>query len=402
MATIDWAKLAESEEQRRRKARTPGAGTSLAPVPETRAAPSGLPEWAKPRPIPSPVADMAPPSAVEAPAPAMPAGAGNLLLTEGRPRLPPPSYEQPRLFVDSDGRARVGFNMGEEGRRLGLVDADAAGVPLGIGMVPVQGLSQGSAEVGVPGVTDKGEPVTLARQPPPATPESYARAVNAVGGYQAPPMNAREAERMADMDATRAARWNQSGPTSAVNRAVGQIRSQGAALDALTRQTNEQIRLAQGTPQVAGAAGSGVMGWNPQTRRFDMLLPPPEQIKQVPLEERLKNVADAIKAVSGGTIDSQTAMSIGLVTDEARRKELLQAATRGNPEAAALLGRYLKELLPEYAAGATGGGTGTGGKINRWQDDPGAGTGAAAAPGSDEEFLARARGNTTWDRYRRK
>ena len=390
MATIDWAKLAESEEQRRRKARannvTPRAGTSLAPVPATTATPStpgGLPEWAKPRPIPSPVADMAPPAAVEAPAPAMPAGAGNLLLTEGRPRLPPPSYEQPRLFVDSDGRARVGFNMGEEGRRLGLVDANAAGVPVGVTLAPVRGLSQGSAEIGVPGVTDKGEPVTLAPQPPPATPESYARAVNAVGGYEAPPMNAREAARAADMDATRAARWDQRGSTTQVDRAVGQIRSQGAALDALTRQTNEQIRLAQGTPQVAGAAGSGVMGWNPQTRRFDMLLPPPEQIKQVPLEDRLKNVADAIKAVSGGSIDPQTMDSITLTQDPAMRDRLIQVATRGNPEAAAMLNRYLAALLPEYATGATGGGTGMGGKINRRQDDPGT-------------------GNTTWDRYRRK
>jgi len=314
---------------------------------------------------------MAPPAAVEAPAPAMPAGAGNLLLTEGRPRLPPPSYEQPRLFVDSDGRARAGFNMGEEGRRLGLVDANAAGVPVGVTLAPVRGLSQGSAEIGVPGVTDKGEPVTLAPQPPPATPESYARAVNAVGGYQAPPMNAREAARMADMDATRAARWDQRGSTTQVDRAVNQIRSQGAALDALTRQTNERIRLAQGTPQVAGAAGSGVMGWNPQTRRFDMLLPPPEQIKQTPIEERLKNVADAIRAVSGGSLDSQTAMSIGLVADEARRRELLQAATRGNPEAAALLGRYLAAMLPEYAAGAQGAGSSTGGTAaprNRWEE----------------------------------
>ena len=390
MATIDWAKLAESEEQRRRKARTPGAGTSLAPVPETRAAPSGLPEWAKPRPIPSPVADMAPPSAVEAPAPAVPAGAGNLLVTEGRPRLPPPSYEQPRIFTDSDGRARAGFNMGEDGRRLGLVDADAAGVPLGIGMVPVQGLSQGSAEVGRDLRLGPPAPAVLTPPPAPPTTADWARSANAIGGYQAPPMNAREAARMADLDATRAARWDQRGSTTQVDRAVGQIRSQGAALDALTRQTNEQIRLAQGTPQVAGAAGSGVMGWNPQTRRFDMLLPPPEQVKQTPIEERLKNVADAIKAVSGGTIDSQTAMSIGLVTDEARRKELLQAATRGNPEAAALLGRYLAALLPEYAAGATGGGTGTGGagtggKINRWQDDPGTG----ATPSAFDKYRRR-------------
>lgn len=301
----------------------------------------------------------------------MPAGAGNLLLTEGRPRLPPPSYEQPRLFVDSDGVARSGFNMGEDGRRLGLAPASAAGVPVGVTLAPVRGLSQGSAEIGIPGATDKGAPVALPPQAPPATPESYARAVNAVGGYQGPALNAREAARMADMDATRAARWNQSGPTSAVNRAVGQIRSQGAALDALTRQTNEQIRLAQGTPQVAGAAGSGVMGWNPQTRRFDMLLPPPDQIKQTPIEERLQHLAAAIKAVSGGSIDSQTAASISITQDAATRERMIQAATRGNSEAAALLGRYLAALLPEYAAGAQGAGSSTGGTAaprNRWEE----------------------------------
>jgi hypothetical protein len=124
------------------------------------------------------------------------------------------------------------------------------------------------------------------------------------------------------------------------------------------------------------------MGWNPQTRRFDVVLPPPEQVKQVPIEERLKNVADAIKAVSGGSIDSQTALSISLTQDPATRKALLQAATRGNPEAGAMLGRYLAALLPEYAQAAPAtGGTGTGG-----------GTSGTVEPQP---------GGSVWDKYRR-
>jgi hypothetical protein len=129
--------------------------------------------------------------------------------------------------------------------------------------VPVQGLSQGTAEVGRDLRYGPPAPVVLAPPPAPPTTESYARAVNAIGGFKAPPMNAREAARMADLDATRSARWDQRGSTTRVDRAVGQIRSQGAALDALTRQTNEQIRLAQGTPQAAAGA-AGVATYTPR------------------------------------------------------------------------------------------------------------------------------------------
>jgi hypothetical protein len=165
----------------------------------------------------------------------------------------------PRLFVDSDGRARAGFNMGGE---AGLVPADRSGVPIGMEMVPVTGLSQGSMEIGIPQGT--GRRFALAPEAGPATPESYARAVNAVGGYQAPPMNAREAALQGDRDLTRTNRWSmEGGPTSAMNRRSQAMRSQGAALDALTRQTDEQIRGAQGTPQ-AVASGAGVASYTPR------------------------------------------------------------------------------------------------------------------------------------------
>jgi hypothetical protein len=170
-----------------------------------------------------------------------------------------PQDQTPRLFVDSDGRARAGFNMGGE---AGLVPADRSGVPIGMEMVPVTGLSQGSMEIGIPQGT--GRRFALAPEAGPATPESYARAVNAVGGYQAPPMNAREAALQGDRDLTRTNRWSmEGGPTSAMNRRSQAMRSQGAALDALTRQTDEQIRGAQGTPQ-AVASGAGVASYTPR------------------------------------------------------------------------------------------------------------------------------------------
>lgn len=247
---------------------TTSAGFNAAPSPArvgdwggTPPAAAGIPAAA----VPWAAARPAVPAAVQAPrAPSAEYVAGAAQPSPPAvPAMPPPSYEQPRLFVDSDGRARAGFNMGEDGRRLGLAPTDAGGVPLGIGMVPVQGLSQGSAEVGRD--LRLGPPAPMVLTPPPAPPTTadWARSANAIGGYKAPPMNAREAARMADKDATRAARWDQSGPTSAVNRAVNQIRSQGAALDALRRQTDEQIRLAQGTPQAAAGA-AGVATYTPR------------------------------------------------------------------------------------------------------------------------------------------
>jgi len=430
MATIDWAKIAEEDRRRKSgvaalplaagaggRARRGGArrggavapvhtmgGYPLAPL-ESRAL--GLPETGTALALPMPPAPQPaqtmggmppvhsmggyPLAPLESRALGLPAtGPAVDLPLPAAPVSRPPSSTSPapRLFVDSDGRARAGFNMGEEGRRLGLVDADAAGVPVGVQMVPVQGLSQGSAEVGRDLRYGPPAPVVLAPPPAPPTTESYARTVNAIGGFKAPPMNAREAARMADMDATRAARWNQSGPTSAVNRAVNQIRSQGAALDALTRQTNEQIRLAQGTPQVEGAAGAGVMGWNPRTQRYDMALPPAEQVKQMPIEERLKNVAAAIRSVSGGDVDPLTVMQINNIADPEQKRMAWERVTKGNPE--------LAKQLADYASALLGGpaGTGDGGREPRGGEQ---GTGAGA---QNAQAGAPAAGSA-WDKYRR-
>lgn len=200
-----------TEEERMRRLRRPAVGLVGAP-----AAGTGVPAR------PAPAGLVAPPAA---PLPAV--GGFN---AEAQSR----GAAAPRLIVDSDRRVRSGFNMGNEGRSLGLVPTDAAGVPLGTQMVPVQGLSQGTAEVGRDMRYGPPAPVVLAPQLPvqpgdqPGGTNAYARAVNAVGGYQAPPMNAREADRMADLDATRALRWNPSGPTSAVNRAVGLVRDRAA------------------------------------------------------------------------------------------------------------------------------------------------------------------------------
>ena len=396
MATIDWAKIAEEDRRRKSgvaalplaagaggRARRRGAGTPapahsmggypLAPL-ESRAL--GLPAAGP---------------AVDVPMPGAP-GAGNVeaqirggVAPAAVSRLPSPA---PRLFVDSDGIARSGYDMGEDGRRLGLAPTDAGGVPLGIGMVPVQGLSQGSAEVGRDLRYGAPAPAVLTPPPAPPTTADWARTTNAICGYEAPPMNAREASRMADKDATRAARWDQRGSTTRVDRAVGQIRSQGAALDALTRQTNEQIRLAQGTPQVEGAAGAGVMGWNPQTQQYDMALPPAEQVKQVPLEERLKNVTAAIRSVSGGDVDPLTVMEINNIADPEQKRMAWERVTKGNPELAKQLADYATTLL-----GATTG-TGDGGREPRGGEQ---GTGAGA---QNAQAGAPAAGSA-WDKYRR-
>jgi hypothetical protein len=333
--------------------------------------------------------------AVDVPLPAAPAaGFGAEAQRRGAP-APAPS---PRLFIDSDGIARSGFNMGEDGRRLGLAPTDAGGVPVGIGMVPVQGLSQGSAEVGRDLRYGPPAPVVLAPPPAPPTTESYARAVNAIGGFKAPPMNAREAARQADLDATRSARWDQRGSTTRVDRAVGQIRSQGAALDALTRQTDERIREAQGTPQMEGAAGAGVMAWNPQTGKFDAMLDPPEQVKQVPVEERLQHLAAAIKAVSGGNVDPMSVMALNNIADPAEKDRRWRELTRGNPELAKQLSDYARALLPEYAQGGTGApaapGTGGGSResgIGNRETGAGAQNAQAGAPAA----------GSAWDKYRR-
>jgi len=200
-----------TERERARRLRRPAVGLVGAP-----AAGTGVPAR------PAPAGLVAPPAA---PLPAV--GGFN---AEAQSR----GAAAPRLFVDSDGIARSGFNMGKDGRRLGLVPTDAAGVPLGTQMVSVQGLSQGTAEVGRDMRYGPPPPVVLAPQLPvqpgdqPGGINAYARAVNVVGGYQAPPMNAREAARMADLDATRGLRWNPSGPTSAVTRAVGLVRDRAA------------------------------------------------------------------------------------------------------------------------------------------------------------------------------
>jgi hypothetical protein len=411
MATIDWTKIAEEDRRRKagvaalplaagaggraRRAQRAGAGTPvqtpahsmggypLAPL-ESRAL--GLPAS-------GPAVDVSMPAAP---------GAGNAE-AQSRGGVAPAAVSRltspaPRLFVDSDGIARSGFDMGADGRRLGLAPTDAGGVPVGIGMVPVQGLSQGSAEVGRDLRYGPPAPVVLAPPPAPPTTESYARAVNAIGGFKAPPMNAREAARQADLDATRSARWDQRGSTTRVDRAVGQIRSQGAALDALTRQTDERIREAQGTPQMEGAAGAGVMAWNPQTGKFDAMLDPPEQVKQVPVEERLQHLAAAIKAVSGGNVDPMSVMALNNIADPAEKDRRWRELTRGNPELAKQLSDYARALLPEYAQGGTGapaapgkgGGSRESGIGNR-ETGAGAQNAQAGAPAA----------GSAWDKYRR-
>lgn len=183
---------------------------------------------------------------------------------------------------------------------------------------------------------------------------------------------------MADKDATRGARWDQSGPTSAVNRAVGQIRSQGAAMDALNRQTDAQIRLAQGTPQVQ-AGGAGVGAWDPVARRVVTEMRPEAQAAGASVEERVAKLAQAYKAVSGKDIDPVAMMQVTVQQDPVKRKELLDKLTQGNPELSQVIAGMMQALMGGSAApaGATGARAGA-------QDGAGAqGTGS------------------TWDKYRR-
>lgn len=265
----------------------------------------------------------------------------------------------PRLFVDSDGRARAGYNMGGE---AGLVPADRAGVPIGMQMVPVQGLSQGSMSIGRDLAAGPPAPMALRPEELPVAPgvanERYGRAVGAMGGFVAPPMNAREQARANDMDATRAARWDQRGSTTQVDRAVGQIRSQGAALDALNRQTDAQIRVAQGTPQVqAGAAGVGA--WDPVNKRVVTDMRPADPGNAPTMEERVAKLAQAKKAIGGKDLDMGQLMALNQINDPAERQRRWMEMTEGNPELDQLLGDVIISMLKGGgAAPAPGSGSG--------------------------------------------
>jgi len=172
-------------------------------------------------------------------------------------------------------------------------------------------------------------------------------------------MNADEATRAADMKATRAARWDQSGPTSQVKREVKQIRSQGAALDALTRQTDEQIRGAQGTPQaVAGAAGNST--WDPNARRWNNEMRPPDAGNAPTIEERLSKLAGAYKSVSGRDLDPTSLMTVMFEPDLEKRKQLLDTLTQGNPELSQQIAEVMQSLMGGRSAAAPGAGTATG------------------------------------------
>lgn len=294
----------------------------------------------------------------------------------------------PRLFVDSDGRARAGYNMGQEGRELGLVPADRGGVPEGMQMVPVTGLSQGTMSIGRDLAAGPPAPVALRPEELPVAPgvanERYGRAADAMGGFVAPPMNAREQARAGDMDATRAARWDQRGPTSQADRNVQTIRSQGAALDALTRKTDEQVRLAQGTPQVE-ASPAGVGAWDPVNKRVVTEMRPADPGSVPTMEERLAKVAQAYKVMSGGDIDPLVMSQITNQPDPVKRKELLDAATQGNPQMATMLANLMTGIMGGGATPAPGAGGG----------QPGPGVNAAAQNGT------RPTGGVA-DKYRRK
>lgn len=308
-------------------------------------------------------------AAPEAAYPAAPAGAGNLLMTEGAGRLPAPPVAaplgEPRVFTDSDGIARAGYNMGPDS---GLVRANAEGVPEGLQMVPVRGLSQGSMEVGVPGSADMAgppAPIELAPEAPPVAPgvanERWGAAVNAVGGFQSPALNPREAARMADMDATRAARWDQRGSTSLVDRNVQNIRNQSAAMAALTQQTDEQIRGAQGTPQaVAGNMGNST--YDGRSGRWNTEIRPPAPEAQPSMEERLEKLGKVRKILAGTDLDPMTVMSLGSIADPNVRQQVIESITAGNPSLLKLVDDAMLEMLGQQPTG------GTQQKKNKWQD----------------------------------
>ena len=68
----------------------------------------------------------------------------------------------PRLWHDSDGRVRAGYNFGDEGKRVGLIDTDEKGTPRGQKMIPVK-RADGSFTGGHVGVAegDKRKEVVL-------------------------------------------------------------------------------------------------------------------------------------------------------------------------------------------------------------------------------------------------
>jgi hypothetical protein len=213
-------------------------------------------------------------------------------------------------------------------------------------MVPVTGLSQGSMEIGIP--QGSGRRFALAPEAGPATPESWARTVNAIGGYRSAPMNAGEQARANDMAATRGARWDQRSG-SGTNRAVAQIRSQGAALDALKRQTDEQIRGAQGTPQ-AVASAAGVASYTPRADGRG-----PGEWKETVRPERSAAGSSVVRHPGTGMTYDQAmrqylrasprkkgqfnpmaAVALALATDDQQREQIrleMDQDDPGNPEA---------------------------------------------------------------------
>ena len=328
-----------------------------------------------------------------APLPAAPGAGAATGQGAGMPVAP---GDVPRMFVDSDGIARAGYNMGGEG---GLVPADAGGVPIGMQMVPVQGLSQGSMSIGVANDPNRNYSprIALGADPyAPVTPEQYGGAVDrarSVLGPRGPQMDAQgrtatQAGIQADRDLTRANRYSmEGGPTSAMNRRSQQLRSQGAAMDALTRQTNEQIRAAQGTPQ-AVAAGNVVSSYTPRADgrgpgewresvqpagQGGSALRHPSGITQ----DQARRLRMRALPKQKGQIPDWVRMQIATQTPEqqALTLALWDRDDPGDPETVAAMEPILQWFDQQgQAAGGTavGGGTGGGGqgtgKINKWQE----------------------------------
>jgi hypothetical protein len=185
----------------------------------------------------------------------------------------------------------------------------------------------------------------------------------------------------AEADATRALRWNQSGPTSDVNRRVAADqsarRNESAAMRALRAGTAADIAKAQGTPAIGGGP-AGTMAWNPKTGRYEQMgkqevasgaggtvaidaaghVSTTAPVAQpVDMSEQIKNIAGAIKTLSGNDVDPNMMLQIALLPTPEERAQHIKAITKGNPELTKLLSDRMTRLLSGQD-GAVGSGQG--------------------------------------------
>jgi hypothetical protein len=310
-----------------------------------------------------------PPDTPPATPPHVPSVAGQTAGQSGGPTVPPSTVPtvppstvppstvpggQPRIFPTSAGLPG-GYNMGNDPR---FVPTDAQGVPIGQQMVPVRGLSGGTASIGMnPDVGPLPSSVPM-RPDAGIMPPTLG---------QAPDFGYAAVLRASPQETAQLKAWRTQGRTLEQQDSItARLKEFEQGQQAANASATRQIAVAQGTPQVA-AGGAGNVAWDPNANDgtggvvSDVRLPNEVRSTQAdPQTVRIKQIKDLTSAYRAmiphldPMTEWQMQAELSKEQDPAKKRAIMQKYGVGeqSDQALAVLAQLAQLTAPEAGQSA--------------------------------------------------